>query len=406
LAFVGTTKQPLYIAIAYLAPLTILFNMWFWWIVLAVLTQVAYAIGYYTAVPSTGGCGRIYGCPAGSIEFQQPFVWQVFESMGMQIGIVLGYIIVNRTYMVETIRSALGSQTRLKEIEKDEPLRYRYSWTLCIATMILLTVSFMASGMTFAPALVTIFVTIFYGFCWARTWGLSGFWASSGFYTGPGFYRWLWPTDPTPMTQDWFLSMGFAVLPATNVPYAGWQHSLMSTMASSRLASLTKTSQKNVFKISIVVSLITPIIAMLSWLSWTYAFGLTRSPQFHGDYRDLVREIQPSFISPMPAIGIWWPQMMSGVVTAIALSYLHARFIWFPFEPIGMLVGISSWNMQQGLWQTGGIAWILKSLTLRIGGSKAYEEHGQLVAVGFIVGYALALLVIGLLGIYRFFFPF
>jgi hypothetical protein len=202
--------------------------------------------------------------------------------------------------------------------------------------------------------------------------------------------------------------MGFAALPATNVPYAGWQHYLMSTMASSRLASLTKTSQRNVFKISIVVSLITPIIAMLAWLSWTYMFGLVRSPQFGGSYRnmDSMGEISLSHISSMPAIGIWWPQMIAGIVIAIGLSYMHARFMWFPFEPIGMIIGIDAWSMLQTLWQLAAIAWILKTLTIRIGGSKAYEEHGILVAGGFLVGYALAVLFVGIIGIYRFFFPF
>jgi len=409
IAFVGTTKQPLYVAIFYLAPLTILFNIWFWWIVLAILTQVAYAFGYYTGVPGTGGCGRIYGCPTGSIIYQQPFVWQVFGSMGLSIGVALGYIMVNRRYLAETIMTSLGRQTRLKETENHEPFRYRTSWILCIATMILLAISFMASGMSFAPAWTTVFVTILFAFCWARTWGLSGFWAPSGFYSGPGFFKWIWPTAPTPITQDWYLSMGFAALPATNVPYAGWQHSLMSTMASSRLANLTKVSQKNVFKISMVASIITPIIAMFAWLSWTYMFGLTRSPQYNGDYGAyslLNPETSATSVSSMPALGVWWPQAIAGMLSAMALSYLHARFMWFPFEPIGMLIGIDAWSMELALWQLAGIAWILKSLTLRIGGSKSYEEHGLLVAGGLLVGYALAVLVVGLLGIYRFYFPF
>jgi hypothetical protein len=409
IAFVGSTKQPLNVAIFYLAPMTILFNIWFWWIVLAILTQVAYAFGYYTGVPGTGGCGRIYGCPTGSIIYQQPFVWQVFGSMGMSIGIALGYIIVNRRYIGETIRTSLGRQTGLKESEKNEPFRYRTSWILCIVTMILLAASFMASGMSFAPAWITIFVTILFAFCWARTWGLGGFWAPSGFYSGPGFYKWIWPVAPEPITQDWYLSMGLSVLPATNVPYAGWQHYFMTTMASSRLASLTKTSQKNIFKISIAVSLVTPLMAMLAWIGWTYTFGLTRSPQYHGDYGAysvLNPDTVVSFVSTTPAIGLWWPQAIAGVLTAMALSYLHARLTWFPLEPIGMLIGIDAWSMELALWQLAGIAWILKALTLRIGGSKAYEEHGILVAGGLLVGYALAVLFVGIVGLYRFFFPF
>jgi len=406
LAFVGTSKNPLYVAIFYLAPLTILFNIWFWWLVLAALCQVAYAFGYYTNVPQSGGCGRIYGCPSGSIIYQQPFVWQVFANVGLQAGIIIGYLFVNRHYLADTIRTAMGSQSSLKDVERNEPFRYRTSLIMCISTMILVGISFMASGMSLASASVTVFITIFYGFCFTRTWGLSGFWASSGFYAAPAFYKWIWPTAPVPITQDWSLSMGFAILPASDDPYNGWNNALMTTMASSRLASLTNTSQKNVFRIAIFVLLITPIFASIAWLNMVYIWGLSRSPQFHGSFWNPVETFSATFVEPMPAVGVWWPQAIAGVITAIVLTYLHARFIWFPFEPIGMLIGLDPWGMLLCLWQVAGVAWILKTLTLRIGGSKAYEEHGILVAGGLLVGYALAVLAVGLVGITRFFFPF
>jgi len=406
LAFVGTQKNPLYVAIFYLAPLTILFNIWFWWVVLAVLCQIAYAFGYYSNVPLSGGCGRIYGCPSGSIIYQQPFVWQVFANVGLQGGIIIGYIIVNRTYLADTIRSAMGRQSSLVDVEKKEPFRYRYSWILCISTMILIDISFMACGMSFASASVTVLITIFYGFCFTRTWGLSGFWASSGFYAAPAFYKWIWPTAPVPITKDWSLSMGFAILPASDDPYNGWNNALLTTMASSRLASLTKTDQKNVFKIAIFVLLITPIFASVAWLNMVYIWGLSRSPQFRGSFWNPVETFSATFVEPMPAVGIWWPQAIAGVITAIVLTYLHARFVWFPFEPIGMLIGLDPWGMLLCLWQVAAVAWILKTLTLRIGGSKAYEEHGLLVAGGLIVGYGLAVLVVGIVGITRFFIPF
>lgn len=403
-AFVGSSKQPLYIAIAYLAPLTILFNIWFWWVILAVLTQVAYTFGYYTGMTGNPGCGRL-NC-AGGVEYGPPFFWQVFESVGLQVGIVLGYIIVNRKYLAGTVKAALGRQTDLKDIEKDEPIRYRHSWILCIVTSILLAISFLTCGINFASAWVTVIVTIFYAFCWARTWGLSGFWASTGYNAGFAYYKWIWPTAPTPITLDWSLSMNLAFLPATNVPYGGWQHPLLTTMASSRLASLTKTNQKNVFKIAIFVSLLTPICTTLVWLWMLYTWGFGRSPSFTGGLQNSVTRLTADYVNARPATGVWWPQVLAGVITAVVLSYLHARFIWFPLEPIGMLVGISSWNMLLGLWQSAAIAWVLKVLTLRIGGSKAYEKHGQPVAGGFFVGYALAILVVGIVGIYRFFFPF
>ncbi|MEM2612922.1 MAG: DUF6785 family protein [Nitrososphaerota archaeon] len=409
IALSGSTKNPLNTAIFYIAPLTTLFNIWFWWLILAILCQAAYALGFYTGASEAGGCGRVYFCPDISIVYQPPFVWQVFVTMGMVTGIVLSYIIVNRRYIAETIKTALGRQTVLKNLEDNEPFRYRTGWLLCIITMILLIISFMMCGISFAPALILVLITILYALCWTRAWGLGGFWASTGFYGAPGFFKWIWPVAPEPLTQEWLLTMQFAILPASNTPYQGWGHYLISTLASSRLASLTKTSQRNVFKTSIVASLITPITAMVAFISWSYVFGFTKAPQYYGIYGHgglFELETVASFVNPMPAVGIWWPHAIAGIITAMVIYYLHTRFVWFPFEPVGMMIGIDPWSMLLALWQHALIAWILKSLTFKIGGSKAYEEHGVPVAVGFIVGYALAVLFIGIVGIYRFFFPF
>jgi hypothetical protein len=51
-------------------------------------------------------------------------------------------------------------------------------------------------------------------------------------------------------------------------------------------------------------------------------------------------------------------------------------------------------------------AWILKLVTLRVGGSKSYERLGVPVATGFLAGYAVAILIGGALSVVRFFIPF
>jgi hypothetical protein len=51
-------------------------------------------------------------------------------------------------------------------------------------------------------------------------------------------------------------------------------------------------------------------------------------------------------------------------------------------------------------------AYVLKLATLRVGGSKAYERLGVPVATGFLLGYAIAILIGGALSVVRFFMPF
>jgi hypothetical protein len=58
------------------------------------------------------------------------------------------------------------------------------------------------------------------------------------------------------------------------------------------------------------------------------------------------------------------------------------------------------------MWLPALIAWILKTITLRVGGSKLYENYGIPVATGFATGFISIAFIGGLIGIYRFFFPF
>ncbi|MBO3804250.1 MAG: hypothetical protein JTT11_10370, partial [Candidatus Brockarchaeota archaeon] len=60
----------------------------------------------------------------------------------------------------------------------------------------------------------------------------------------------------------------------------------------------------------------------------------------------------------------------------------------------------------EGLWLPFLLAWVAKTVTLKVGGSKSYEGYGVPVATGFLTGTTLSILIGGGIGVYRFFFPF
>jgi hypothetical protein len=84
------------------------------------------------------------------------------------------------------------------------------------------------------------------------------------------------------------------------------------------------------------------------------------------------------------------------------LTILHSRYIWFPFEPIGFVFSMTPGIIVTGLWFSFLVAWILKTLLIRVGGSKAYEDYGMPVAGG-VVGWCM-LLTGGVVGVIRFYF--
>jgi len=76
------------------------------------------------------------------------------------------------------------------------------------------------------------------------------------------------------------------------------------------------------------------------------------------------------------------------------LSYLHAKFLWFPLEPLSLFIATEGWDILTGIWIMFFVAWVLKHLALKIGGAKLYKNVDVPIATGFIAG----LVTIGLFG--------
>jgi hypothetical protein len=396
-------KNPLYVAVLYLAPLSILFNGWFWWIVLAILTQIAFTMGYYTALPTTNGCGRIY-CGEAGIGTNLPFIWGVFGDFGLVLGIFFSYWILSSGYVRDTIRAAIGKGELVKSHE-EEAISYKAAYAMLLVSFVAIMVAFMAASLSILPALMLVFVTLLFGFVQGRYYGLIGYMVPSGFYAAAAFFKPIWPTAPEPRTMEWTVAVSFAIMPASNAAYEGWAHQFLAMPSNYTLASLTGTSPKNVLKVTMFAAILTPILAIVSIIWACYTFGLNSLPGQSFTWGPTDR-FTPEFTENWPAKGTWWPQALAGFLAAFILNYLHARFVWFPFEAIGFLFAIDLWSMDMALWQSALIAWIIKTLTLRIGGSKLYESTGRPIAAGFVIGFAIMCVLGGLIGVIRFFFPF
>ena len=66
-----------------------------------------------------------------------------------------------------------------------------------------------------------------------------------------------------------------------------------------------------------------------------------------------------------------------------ALTYIRHRFLWWPLHPIGFPVGGT--YMMYFAWSSMFIAWLLKLIILRYGGSKLYRKLRPLF-LGMVLG--------------------
>jgi len=402
-------KEPLGVAIAYFAPLHVLFNTWFWWLVLVILSQVAYIMGYYTGILDLPGCGRAT-CGGNSILYGEPFKWMAVFVGGMW-GLAISLFILSGKYIIDTLRVAFGrvNSSTKAEFEKDEPISYRATYLLLIGTIIGTIVINLICGLSPLSAILPFITLIGIWFANMRLIGLAGVY-TRGEQSGYALPRLLlYPNAPETPTRDFVLSAKFNAW-FTDAPHtcnAAGGNFLTSFLAY-RMASLTGISSKSIFKVVVASIIIYTIVTIPTYLAVAYTFGVTKLMDTWGiiGCNSLIeRDATPGRWNVCPGTEPWISQFTAGLIFVVLLNWLHARFIWFPFEPIGFILGIGA-GFEWGFWSYALVAWVLKMITLRIGGSKLYEEFGMPIAGGYIAGHMLALIPGIILSRIRFFFPF
>ena len=412
-ALVGFTKigrEPLGVVIAYFAPLSVLFNIWFWWLTLILIgTQVLYYLGYYTALPGTPGCGRA-NCGSISLFYGDPMKWNVIVIGGMW-GLAVFLLVTGRNYIRDTFRAAFGRMdpTARAEFEKNEPLSYRSIYILLAGSFIVATIIYMICGISLASALLISITAIIGWLAFMRLIGLAGVYLR-GSYKGPVLHRLLlWPKTPEVPTRDFVLSAYFSNLsiecPDSPSYFGG---SFVTAFHAFKVASLTNVSSRSVFKVLVASIIVYPLVTTVAtlWLGYTRGFVNVPGAGFTcGDGLLGWSLWRGNAWENCPGTEPWIPHFTFGFIIVGLLSILHAKYIWFPFEPVGFLVGLGM-GIFSGFWSYALIAWIVKMLTLKIGGSRAYEEYGVPIATGYIAGYTLILIPGAILGRIRFFIPF
>jgi hypothetical protein len=402
-------KEPLGVALFYFAPISVLFNTWFWWLVLVILSQVAYFYGYYTALPNVPGCCRIWGSLEQAIPYAEPFKWSAVL-MGGVYSLTIFLLILSRGYIKDTLKAAFGKMapSSKAEFEKNEPMSYRATYLLMIGTFIAAVVIHIICGMNPLSSLLTPISAFLFLFACTRVVSFSGIYYLAGWGGYLPHRLLIWPKVPEPLTRDFVLSAYFNAWYGNSPQFGyGMGGNFVTTFGAYKMASITGTSSKSVFKVLIASIIIYSFVVLPTWLWVAYTFGMTKLSGGGGGWCDglIYRAAVPARWEVIPATEPWVPHFLAGFIIVGLFSWLHARFIWFPFEPIGFILGIGP-AFELGYWTFALIAWILKVLTLRIGGSRLYEEFGAPMAGGYIAGHMLALIPGIILSRIRFFIPF
>lgn len=391
--------HPLAAALLYLVPLKTLFNIWFWFLVFVILMQIAWYGGYYTGIEGANACCR------GFVYYNQlPYRWSAVAA-GSIMGIFIIYMLTSRQYIVETVRAALRRLNLevLDRVEKGEPVAYRVSYLILAITFVLMVAIWSVCGLSLAAALL-IPITLFMScIVCARFFGTVG--APAGISSGLFFKGLLYPgVAPWPPNREF--GLGFYYTQFTWHWKGGGAPAVLS-VASFKMSSLTEVENKSIFKSYVVAQVVAPLFSLIGFLVVLYTWGTTGTAlgAYDMGVEPLIRYLDPARVAVFPYPEPWLIHWLTGVMFGGVLTYLHAKFVWFPFDPIGFTLGIE-WSLFGSYWGMATIAWVAKTLTLRIGGSKAYEEYGLPIVSGFALGYVVALITGGTISVVRFFVPF
>ncbi|MBO3802401.1 MAG: hypothetical protein JTT11_00760, partial [Candidatus Brockarchaeota archaeon] len=349
--------NPPVLAMAYLAPLHVLFSTWFFAIVYMVAVQIAYTFGYYTGITEKGTCGRMWCPPTPNSDPPLKFM-AIATGALLMMGIM--HLVLNRKYVVETFRAAQRGMGDYK----DEAISYRTCYAMMAITLVAVIAFWMASTLTFVEAVLMPVTAFAIWYPMTRMYGLAGaYWRSAD--KGLIFYRLLYPQMSRPPTAKEFLIFRTAVQSGSDTPSYPWGAAAFSTFASYKFAKLAGVSARNTFITLLAALMIAPLASHLGFLTILHGVGGRNIGMWKSWFESIGERISqmPDWWSGAPAAEPWVEYTLAGLVISAALSFLRSRFIWFPLEPIGFVLGITSSSSLFGLWLPFLVAWVLKTIT-------------------------------------------
>jgi hypothetical protein len=392
-----------WLALSYLAPLDVLISAFIWYIIAWVVYPV---IGNVMGIIPPGQGIYVYSLQVGPVRLGT--FTDNLAIGGMALGVAVFTVVFARSEIKRTLMAAIRN-------EKPGPGEFdaRLIWGGGIICSVIAIALISMSGVNPVMALF-LFATIMLFFLYmTRMWGELGVywigWEDSALLQDIGSSLGFLP--PHPAIDQGILSVGalqyaFAGHYRFNPDKINPLHAPLSppleaptlpnySMLTFRVADTTDTDPRQMAHTQLITIILAGLIGVPLCIWWYYNFGILSKLSFMvmsvarpgagGASLATFYLTQPGYSTFTPP---HWPWIIGGALFTGLLMFLRLRFAWFFLNPVGMIVGASCycWTPMFNML----VAWILKTLTIRIGGAKAYEKIGQPAAIGWLIGNAFA----------------
>ncbi len=354
---------------AYLVNTNVLFSVWFWDIILVLESGFFRSVGY-----TLGDADDPYSSRDALTS------WQGF---GGFIVFVLVSLWMARNHLKMVWYAVIG---KIKADDENELLSYRWAVIGLFVAVVYMTGFMVSLGMSWKMALVFLFGAF------------VAYLGTTRVIAQTGLVYMQSPLTPTMFTFGAFGTVG---VPAQEIVGMVGTYSLVvngrapfmpAIFHISWLGAKIGARGRRMLTVLIVALIVAYACGSFYYLMIAYNEGATtfRSTHFafHGEqvYNMIIQKMQAR-VAVDPGR---WTFLGAGALVMSILTYLQYRFPAWPLHPIGFPIAAAN-NVHRTVFAIF-LAWLIKTIILKIGGVEAYER-GRPVFIGMAAGYALGILL-------------
>ncbi len=353
IGYFTTTFYPLTIGLAFLLSTEVSFSCWFFYLVAKAENIFSASVGLRD--PNT---------PANMARF--PFIGE--QATGAFIGLAIMLVWIGRKHLKEVLRKAF---TRAPDVDDSkEPLPYRWAVAGLIVSALLLTAFCIAAGMSPVVGLLYLGIYLIYSITITRMRAEAG----TPWTMGPGW-------DARNAIVNPVGSSAFSARNLTMLAYLNWFSielrcdPMPTHLEGFRMNEAARVRQRWAMLVMIGAIALGIVVAFWMCLAVWYKFGAgtARVEQWRTNMGKLAFDrLDNALNNQTQADYTGISAVTFGALFCAFLVIMRSRFVWFPFHPVGYVVGFT--GTMDWLWCPFLVAWLIKVLLIRYGGIKAYRR--------------------------------
>ena len=358
------------ISFAYFAQINILFSLWFFDVLFILYSGILNRFGFDASTQYHASASFIW-FPAGA--FFALVLWSIWTA---------------RHHLKAVARKGLGLGG--PSAEGEEMMTYRAAF-LCVAAGVVFVVCWllqagMQMGVAFLYLLATVGISI----------GVSRIVADVGL---------VFVSAPVAAPKFVVDALGSRNLSASSLTVLAFSNTLTSYGKGLFLPALTHTAKiadecpaphrRRLFA-GVVLAFLAGTVASFAYLLYVgYTQGAYNFNRFHGYGVYCFSQAMAQMRNPAPPDVQGLSLFVIGIATMSLLTILKYRLPWWPLHPIGFAIGSAGSYVRYTVFSVF-IAWAIKSVMLRTGGSALYRRYRPFflgVLTGYTAGIGLAIVL-------------